>query len=802
MFKFALRDFSGNPVSYWIGTHVDIPQVKSEVKAPGHHILVIDRSGSMYYDIADLRAKIEKVLTLDEFRQPNLKISLISYSGKGDLTLHFAKVLVEDVMKTGSKYLEQIRAIRSTGMTCISQALSMAETLIDNAETTCISLHSDGYANDASPTSEQRAIAETMQKLRSHTSVFVNTVAYSRNCDFNLLSMIANDMSGTCIQATSINDVYTALYDATALLSSPLRAIDIPVEGADYVTFYSGSQYKVLGSAQGLAVRGIRPEDEARAWRYKQVTEDMYYDSDADEDDDVTPLLVFARALLSEGKLNQAKYAIVESRIADLLTKHYKALVPSAVADFAADLDHALFSEDAVFDSLDAPGLPSRGPSLLSVFSTISAHTDGFLVHMPSVWAGYKRRSVKRIEGTRNADGTITEPPVTLEPEDVGEWQSPTNFVVNNSEATINMLVSTPAHLLNRATKARIASVAGVPLSNLRSHRNVTLVSDGDVVTPKLTFRITNKVLHGKLKDIGLDLGAYDHTKEHVLNLADMPVVDFNASFNSFNIGTLNSLVEHTVLKSIFSALKKAAATEGEGTPYSKEQIAELAAHCLTPALNWSPTTTTEYADLAKAIADGVVDYRTSYQVVVGSTKLLHLKDLYSANEYLQRRFTLQVPKAGGGYETVAKPTFDYFYTQGVVWGIKELSARTKLNAIDDVMFPIFKDILGKQYKHSDATVQEAYKNPESVASGLAAVDGIIEGIMATAVRPLAFYIGATGLVPEQLQASMKTAEEMQTAYGLSPGKAEKEATFFVLPDGTTLLVYQEAKLYSVSKKA
>ena len=79
--KFALRNFKGTPTRYFRVEAEDLTaQATVEVRKPSHHILVLDRSGSMYGDIGDVKSTVEKLLTLSEFRDPTLKVSLISYS--------------------------------------------------------------------------------------------------------------------------------------------------------------------------------------------------------------------------------------------------------------------------------------------------------------------------------------------------------------------------------------------------------------------------------------------------------------------------------------------------------------------------------------------------------------------------------------------------------------------------------------------------------------------------------------------------------------------------------------------------
>jgi len=78
--------------------------------------------------------------------------------------------------------------------------LVAAEALVRADETTCISLHSDGYANDASPTLEMRDIADAVTSLEGYPGVFVNTVVYRSWSDFCTLSAIANYVIDLLIQ--------------------------------------------------------------------------------------------------------------------------------------------------------------------------------------------------------------------------------------------------------------------------------------------------------------------------------------------------------------------------------------------------------------------------------------------------------------------------------------------------------------------------------------------------------------------------------------------------------------------------
>src|SRR3954464_11273151 len=123
--KFTLFNLLGQPRAYYLVEPIDLPRPPADpkAKAVAHSIIVVDRSGSMYGAIEDTKDTLLKLLTLDEYSQFNLLVTLISYSGEGDVICHFERAPIREIMKRGSKYQQDIQRIRTAGATCISQAL-------------------------------------------------------------------------------------------------------------------------------------------------------------------------------------------------------------------------------------------------------------------------------------------------------------------------------------------------------------------------------------------------------------------------------------------------------------------------------------------------------------------------------------------------------------------------------------------------------------------------------------------------------------------------------------------------------
>lgn len=800
--KFALYNFSGKPTAFFrVEEETLASDAVTQTRQPSHHIIIVDRSGSMYGDINDLKGTVEKLLTLQEFNDPSLRVSLLSYSSKGDVKIHFAKVTVADVMASNSTYLQEIRNIRVTGLTCISQSLETAATLIDDKDITCISLHTDGYANDMSPSSEARGIQAAVDTLRKRPNTFVNTVAHRDWCDFNLLSGISNQLSGVCIQAKNIRQVYEALHNTTALLAGSLSpVVEAPIGKASYVMFLSRKAKKVLGSRESMVVRGLASSDDKTIYRLYPVSEAEYEAIPGSLNVDVAA--AYCRTQIAQGNINAAKYALVATRH-KMLTTHARALVASEVAAFASEVEEFLFDQYSKYDPFPTYGLPSSGPSVLSVLGVLSQFKNGFRLNLSDFQQTYKRRGLKRVAGVRQDDGTLVEPLYDLvNVLDSSGLAEVSSFDFNRNTATVNMLVTRPGRLVEKATSAVIDEVAGVKLDKLRSFNNYTLVGDGQVTSPTLPIRISDKRLHKALVDIGATSGDYSPTETVILNLGTMPVVDYDQSFD-IPQDIYGRLLNLTVMSKILSGIVK-----GESESLTGEQIAELKKYHLTPSLNFSPPTTNAYTDLTEALNRGEVDTRLSYKVEVGSPEITSVSKLKSGNEYLQRRFTVTV----GGQE-VEKPTLDLFLDPTAVFGLKKLSARTTLDAVDNVSFPVYEAFLGfnpqavaqltglsindrSSFESMSADDRLAYLN--QLRSN---VDFFIEGIYRSSIIPLAFYVGSTGLVPDSFDAPALTAEQVEQRFPtIKLAKAEKEeGTFFPLSNGLLLTVYVKGEHFSVT---
>lgn len=820
-YKFALRNFLGQIKSYFLVEEEKLSSSEvPSIRTPGHLIFVCDASGSMWGQMDALKSLVVKLLTLEEYRDADVLISVLSFSSAGDIITHAARVKVGDFMTPGSKALSEVQKLSTRGLTCISQGLRAIPNLLRDDELTAAVVLSDGFANDVSPGAEKREIDALVENLRTRKNLFVNTISLGSWADFNLLSFMANACSGTCFQAPSAKEVYDVLHATTSLVAGATSpAIEVKLNGADYGVFLSRSSGKILGSGSTLLVRGLRSEDDRTIYRFRKVGEEVYAASPAAicEDVNPAPLLAFAKAQLAEGAVNTAKYALVATKDETLLLDHARALTSTEIAAMAASVERATLGGIPSDHVRSANyGLPNAGIlSVLGVLDILAEYARDVEVDVDALRATYKKRGVKRVEGVRNEDGSLTTPTVKTARKNADGWASLSSVDVNRDTATCNMLVSSPIRLVKADDGAEISEVAGIRL-DLRSHNNYTLVGDGELNVTRLAIRIANKRLFRALVSAGvLSDGDFDPKVSYEVVLEGRPLIAYDASFDpTVFSGVFERAARLKILESILTACMK-----GQSDAYTAEQLAELGKYYITGGMNFSPPTTTSYVDLKAALASGEVDTRLSYKIKFGTGEIANLGELLSANAYLQRRFTLTV---NGQKEE--KPKFEFRWEPSASFGIKPTTARMALNAVDDLTYPIFCDFLGVAENGTVAAIlTDAGMDADQVKAFTAALRGkvskdtaveaftdarkavskALDAIFIDRVSPVVFYVGATGLIPDEFQTSAMTAEQVKQKYPKYAVKKDAaDGTFYEVGTDTILSVSVTPEYFSTGKVA
>jgi Mg-chelatase subunit ChlD len=817
--KFVLYNLLGKERAFYQVDRVEVekPSKPPKEKSLAHSVIIIDRSGSMYSYLEDLKDTLIKLLTLDEYGQYDLLVTLISYSSQGDCRVHFQRRPIQEIMRRDSKEMKEIKSIHVTGLTCISQALQLAASLCKDEELTCVTLHSDGYANDPSANNEAKTIEKLCADMQKRP-IFVNTIAYTDYSDFRLLSKVANTVSGSCLKAGNIKQVYDSLYKTEKLLGSSVTPpLEIPLERTyDYQVFVSHQGGKVNGAADTLKIRGLKEDHDAVVYKYKKLTEAEYKKlKEVPEVQTSEAVLAFARTQLSEGAINTSKYALASTYDATLVERHGKALTNLQVAALAQDLDTVLFQPGILqeHEVLDHVPVNTR-ISVLALAGLLSRHLRDFVVNLEHLKSNYVRRGLRRVQGTRDDSGKLVEPTLKTEFSDQGDYAPVSSFDINRNTANLNMLIARPVQLVPRAGGKPIKEVAGIKLDKLSTFNNYTMIGDGELNIPHLKIKISSRELfdtlnkEGVLEVDGQPATKYDAKTDYTLRLDNLPLVPAFEGAVELD-GVFEDLADMKVLSSILAAHLKEVSEE-----YTPEQLEELKKHYLSKSLYINFPTTTEYTDLQQALAEGTVDSRVSYKIDIGNHQIVNMSKLMSANKFLDRLYEV-LDKSS---QKIDKPTFENFLDGDVTVRHKQLSARTKITAVDEMMRRIFDDFLGltnhgvvagilKRVGVTDLlkVLQEKHKGRKVSRSDYVAaltdarrkLDAYAEDIYQHKVSPLVFYVGATGVLPDEMDTKALTAEQMTAKYpDLALSKDEQEGMFFELGDAI-LSVYAKNEYFS-----
>jgi hypothetical protein len=359
--------------------------------------------------------------------------------------------------------------------------------------------------------------------------------------------------------------------------------------------------------------------------------------------------------------------------------------------------------------------------------------------------------------------------------------------------------------LVKTEDQTPIIEVAGLLVNDLNTFNNYTIVSDGEVNIKELKVKISSKKAFDALKLAGMiAVTEFDFRSEYIIKLDNLPLVPLNGTYSNID-GLFSELTEIKVLSSIISAHLKE-----ESDIFVAEQLNELKKHYLSKNLYLNFPTTNEYIDIQEALFNGSIDSRISYKIDIGSKDILNLSKLHSANKFLDRMYQVYDKETG---EIFTKPTFDMAFNENIAFRHKQLSSRTKITKVDDLMKPIFDDFLGLEdsgivakilTKVGAGTLAQLLHKPVSKEEIVAALSysnrklkQYAEKIYQDKISPLVFYIGSTGLLPDEMEAKAMTVEEISGKYpNLQFSKDEQEGTFFEVGE-SIISVYAKTEYYS-----
>lgn len=762
---------------------ISLPTSKVEPEVT-HHIFVVDRSGSMTGDIEALKDSIAQVLTVESLTNASVETTLISFSSSGDVTLHWAHVPADNVADLDQPYMKILKSIRATYLTGISQALHLALDKVKPNQTTGVTLFTDGYANDPSPMAENKALDSFVVRASTLPNVFVNCIGYRDWCDWPRMGSIANALSGKCIKATSFKAVLSAMKDTQTLLGGrvvPARVIEPGAGTRVLAVNRTTGQVNFSGDGEGLVLRGTGDEESVDVYRVTK-TDTLKRPSKSSRVLGVEEAYL-AGALCSGltlvGAIREAKEVLFASGNKTLWEDHQSAMTPSSLAEMNKDLATWIMAGN---NSQYEMGRNSRPQyNLFDLAKTLNELPPRSIgIDTDSFQANYRRRSIVKIYGTRLDDGTIQAPAaITIPRENARTYIRGVSF--NRSDASVQLETEQAVWVKRLSDGKVLQEVEFVSLDRLREYRSFTLISSGErnmdilpieVYTKEAWKALSYYMLPHEARVFSPGDKAKISLKRFRMEAETIPVVEILSS-------AIHELREAEATVKILSPM----VDKAETSPFTDTQVAALKSLHLTPALYFSPPTTTHYKNKDEAVRLGEVDSFVRYRINFSTPTIRGSDDFRSGNAFLDRRYVVKLKG-----QVVSKPKLDT-YLQGAEYEVKPPNPKAKDTVADGVMAKIADEILLSKTRLTN----------EELTARLRKAKEVVEACY-DLFQPLVMEIGCTGLIPAELEHWVRRyePEAFATMYGVKLGKDEQEGIFYVLPGDVVISVVPEVSWYTV----
>ncbi|MEM7726111.1 MAG: hypothetical protein AAF208_07015 [Cyanobacteria bacterium P01_A01_bin.45] len=465
--------------------------------------------------------------------------------------------------------------------------------------------------------------------------------------------------------------------------------------------------------------------------------------------------------------------------------------------------------------------------SVMELMKLLDNYRHSIIINYSKLRDRYQRQGIKRVRGVRDHSGNLTRPGLDTKNIDSSEYVGINGFSINSNTATINMLLSRRTQLHDLENQTLVSEAAGVLLNNLHIFNNYTIVSEGKINVSHLFVKISNKAVFEVLRKKGVlqqnnkSVDNFDFRSEYIISLEDLPLLPENIRYESIQ-GLFTELAFVKILISILSACLKQVSDK-----FTSEQISELKQHYLSVSTSGNTSgniyinfpTTTEYFDMGTALATGNIQEKQSCKINIGSTDILNLSKLYSANKFFQRRYQLIDIETG---EIYTKPTLDMIYRQNVTCGHKSVSPRMKITKVDELMQHLFDDFLGLENHHTtinllqkvrasklkrllllknlqDHQSVDEEKLVKAMTEAKAKLKKYSEKIHQEKIYPLILHIGIKGTLPQEIPVTTMTADELVAKYPhLHLSKLEQQGSFFEIGE-SIISTYDKTEYHSTS---
>lgn len=760
-------------------TPIPLPAAISVQEVKRHHI-ILDRSGSMYYD---LRPIVDLIRGVAQTASGDLLTSLSSFSSHDDYTLHWTDVTWRQVNE--EPFSSELDRIQPTALTCMSQALAQAVEIAGHEIPTVITVFTDGYANDPGPRQEGADLWSIAQRVKeSRPNIAINMIGYRDWCDWPFMGKIANETGGQVIKATTAEAVHAAISEQHAALAGVTRPT-IVLDRDGPVLVINRSTGSAIYSANGKArIIGVGKDDELLAFDVREVDQAR----SSLPKDQMWIAAALAKGLVCAGDLRHGKYVLCSTGNKTLWEEHSTALTPSTIAGMVSDLTEWIRRGNNDGYEMGRNVLPEH--NILDLVGAVEQVSSGEItVNMGRLWKGYRRRSEKKHIGERLESGEIAPPPTKL------SGVGPTILLgldLNDADASIQIKTVTKKRLKNWDGKDLSPEQRGsvnVDTDDMGEFRSYTIMSCGERNIEILPLVAHTQAAYDALWPF---LDAKSKPPFDRIARVDLKLKKFMAEAQVVQDPDqiLAIVAQRFEAKARTKYLTAMAGARGAGADCPEEEVAARKVLAISRSGYYNPPTTTAHPNRDQDIRTGALDAFTRYSILFGLTSLMDPEKIESGNKASARRYEMILPNS-----TEPVPANLSGWRLGASFHLKakspakgkakpEPAHQALMNRIGDEIVLRYQDSTdkGRASNLLSSEIKAASKQEEDAAAAL---------------RPLVIEIGCTGLLPIELEekAEKIDANDFAERFGT---KVSSEGLYYVFGNGLAIGIVPSVEWYTV----
>lgn len=506
-----------------------------------HHIQILDRSDSMYYNIGKLIDDCKKTI---EQMSDNDYYTVIWFSSAGEYRT-ILKGIKNDKENRESSF-RLLDSIKSTiGLTCFSESIEETEKIIDELTALCsnfsVTLFTDGEAvTPWEKEEEYNRVNIILDRIKDKIISF-NTIGYGNYCNEKILNHWANKSEfGEFIHSSKIDEYHEIFEENTERIKNLEKdslELSFPGKIIYYFTGNSVSRYidsislkHIDKKKNQFLIISRDPENINGTINGKEIILDSNKTKSIPKAWIPSLLYKIALAEFNNGdRYNTVKILGCDLKDKNLVDKQISSFTPDEISKFKKCLKNAAFRNiGRNINTAPDNYIPSENaPCLIDLLTILTQSKDNLYV-IPS---DYKRIGRKTNDEFNMFKKSNIKNTVPIE-----------NITFNEKKLNISIGFEIPGIVeINPKQASKVGLDSKVPCKIFRNH---TIVKDGYLNMETITVEVNERTrdeISANFANAITSITTNDKLSTMIIKLSEIPII--NASYGNTTIEELFKLI-------------------------------------------------------------------------------------------------------------------------------------------------------------------------------------------------------------------------------------------------------------------